>query len=260
MNFNTVHDWILKTVKDGPQPFLLGLNGPQGSGKSTLATQLCGSLAKAGIRALSVSIDDFYLSRNRQVSLAQSFSDNPFLQQRGYPGTHDVELGLATLLALKQMNSKSSSTVIPRYDKSAFNGKGDRLPESQWPHFAGILDLVILEGWMLGFSPVQESQLPNGDFKVVNEFLRRYHVWHDMLDGFIQLKPDDYRHVLQWRVEAEERMKAEGKSGMSLDEVRRYTELFIPAYATYLPRLEEHPPVNKNLLVVPIGRGRLPLN
>jgi D-glycerate 3-kinase len=41
-----------------------------------------------------------------------------------------------------------------RYDKSAFQGKGDRADESTWPSVEGPLDLVLFEGWMLGFKPV----------------------------------------------------------------------------------------------------------
>ena len=47
---------------------------------------------------------------------------------------------------------------VPRYDKSLFGGAGDRAPASQWPRVSGPLDLVILEGWMLGYEPEKQKQ------------------------------------------------------------------------------------------------------
>ena len=44
---------------------------------------------------------------------------------------------------------------MPTYDKSAFEGKGDRGENRvvQPP-----IDLVLFEGWMLGYQPVDESK------------------------------------------------------------------------------------------------------
>ena len=50
---------------------------------------------------------------------------------------------LQRLRTLKQ----GESMRVPRYDKSAHGGRGDRLPESQWPTVTGPIDLVIIEGW-----------------------------------------------------------------------------------------------------------------
>ncbi len=256
MNQSFISKWVQDILKGHDGLFLLGINGPQGAGKSTLSKNLCALLAEAGIKATAISIDDFYLTRAEQVRLAEMHPGNPYLQQRGYPGTHDIALGLKTLKALKNLGT--GSVTVPRYDKSAHQGRGDRANAAEWTRILGPLHLIILEGWMLGFTPVPEKSLPNQDFKVINQFLGEYQLWHQLLDGFIQLKPDDYRHVLQWRVEAEEKMKATGKPGMSTEEISRYIELFLPAYATYLPQLSETPP-SKHRLVVPITRERLPL-
>jgi D-glycerate 3-kinase len=64
------------------------------------------AISKDGCRMVSISIDDFYLSRAEQIALAKRYSDNPFLQQRGYPGTHDVGLGVSVLTALKTTESR----------------------------------------------------------------------------------------------------------------------------------------------------------
>jgi len=52
------------------------------------------------------------------------------------------------------MMVKDSDIHIPRYDKSAYGGKGDRAQQKDWMKMDGPLDLVIVEGWMLGFQPI----------------------------------------------------------------------------------------------------------
>jgi D-glycerate 3-kinase len=247
-----IYPWI-KTLLKGERPFILGINGPQGSGKTTLSNKICERLKADKVSAITISIDDFYISRMDQIRFAAQFQDNPYLQLRGYPGTHDVPLGTQTLKSLKA----KAPTKIPRYDKSAHQGKGDRLPEPQWPKIEAPVDMVIVEGWMLGFTPVPGKAIPNPHFKAVNKFLAHYQAWHDLLGGFLQLEADDYRHVLEWRVEAEEKMKAAGKPGMTKEQVQAYIELFLPAYATYLPTLKSPP--GKHHLKIPVAKGRLTL-
>ena len=71
------------------------------------------------------------------------------LQYRGNAATHDMALGSDTLSSL---TSSSASTVpVPRYDKSKFEGRGDRADASTWPAVELPLDIVLFEGWMLGF-------------------------------------------------------------------------------------------------------------
>ncbi|HEY8280505.1 MAG TPA: hypothetical protein VIH99_12825, partial [Bdellovibrionota bacterium] len=235
---------------------LLGLNAPQGAGKTTISRALCERLERAGKRALAVSIDDFYYTRQDQLALATRFPGNPYLQQRGYPGTHDLALGERTLKSLK--SAAAGEVSVPRYDKSAHRGQGDRLPESAWPKVALPLDFVIVEGWMLGFSPAPEGVLPNESFRKINSFLNGYTAWHRELDGFLQLVPADPRYVLDWRAEAERKMREEGKGGMSDEEVRAYAGKFLPAYETYLPVLTANPPARNNILRIQIGKNRLP--
>ena len=215
------------------------------------------AFAKKGKRCITISIDDFYLTRGEQVKLAAEHADNPLLQQRGYPGTHDIELGARVLRSIKNGNM---SVSIPRYDKSLHGGKGDRLPESEWTHVDGSVDLVFVEGWMLGFSPVEKKQLPNGHFEEINNALKNYVAWHRQLDGFLQLAPEDPHYVVGWRIEAEQRMRAQGRPGMSDPEIRAYVEKFLPAYETYLPQLEKNPPVIRSRRRIVIGKDRLPVN
>jgi D-glycerate 3-kinase len=244
-----VLEWILERKSEIPgRPMVVGVNGPQGSGKSTLTSSLVHILTERGIKAVTLSIDDFYLTRKEQVELAEKNPMNSLLSQRGYPGTHDIQLGLNKLVELK--NLKDSKTVqLPVYDKSCFHGQGDRKAEQDWGLIQGPLDIVFLEGWMLGFTPLRDAELEQmpqlksdpillENFKQVNHLLLNYGAWDRLLDVFLQLVPEKVEYVVDWRVEAEERMKAQKKSGMSLSEIRNYIQKFILAYEVYLPSLK----------------------
>ena len=88
----------------------------------------------------------------------QENPDNFLLGVRGNALTHDLRLGQETLAALKTLGRGSNEEVkVPRYDKSANEGKGDRAGEDQWPIIKAPVDVVLFEGWMLGFSPVSEN-------------------------------------------------------------------------------------------------------
>lgn len=90
---------------------------------------------------------------------AQANPGNRLLQVRGNAGTHDVALGSQTLRALAAAGSspgaggasapgKDSQTepgeavAVPRYNKSANAGCGDRAAPDAWPRVEGPLDLV----------------------------------------------------------------------------------------------------------------------
>lgn len=44
-----------------------------------------------------------------------------------------------------------------RYDKSQHEGRGDRAAESKWQMVKGPVDVVLFEGWMLGFRPLSDA-------------------------------------------------------------------------------------------------------
>jgi pantothenate kinase-related protein Tda10 len=103
--------------------FCQGILGSQGSGKSTLTEGLVSILAQLGLRAVALSLDDFYLTYAERQSIADLE-----LIHRGPPGTHDVELALQTLANIK---GRKRFTWIPRFDKSAYEGQGERWA---WPN------------------------------------------------------------------------------------------------------------------------------
>ena len=126
---------------------------PQGGGKTTISGCLETALVVLGIKTGVVSYDDFYLTYEDQCRVAKQNPENRFLQGRGTAGTHDMELGAKTI----DMMVSGIDILIPRYDKSAYGGKGDRAKKENWAKMEGPLDLVIVEGWMLGFQPVDPS-------------------------------------------------------------------------------------------------------
>lgn len=77
------------------------------------------------------------LDSGEPLSWAAVLGANPFLQQRGYAGTHDVGLGVIVLTALKTLRAGSCQR-LPVYDRSAFEGLGDRLSRSDWRRWTGL--------------------------------------------------------------------------------------------------------------------------
>jgi len=223
----------------GRRPLAVGLSAPQGAGKTTLARRLLARLGERGVRAASVSIDDFYLRREEQLRLAAAHPGNRYLEHRGAPGTHDVELGRATLAALRALGPGAPAGAevrVPVYDKSLHAGRGDRLAPSRWARVQGPLELVLVEGWMLGFQPVaaeRDELAAQPALREVNERLRAYEAWHAQLDAMIFLRADELEDIVRWRIEAEEAAARAGKSALTREQIDDYIRRFLPLYALY---------------------------
>lgn len=116
--------------------------------------------SKHGLPTVVLSIDDLYLPHDEQEALAQAHPNNPLVQHRGQPSTHDIELGKNLFRAL---SSREYNVKVPSYDKSAFDGAGDRKPESEWPTVNAEGDtpseIVIAEGWCVGFRALNDLHL-----------------------------------------------------------------------------------------------------
>lgn len=136
-----------------------------------------------------------------------------------------MALGASVLSALRD----GRDVALPRYDKSAHGGRGDRSPDVTWVR--GRVDLVLFEGWMLGFKPV--ASVNDAALAVPNELLRTYDAWDSLLDVFVSLRMQSVEQVVRWRVEAEQAMRASGKPGLSDTEVEDYVRRFLPAYETW---------------------------
>ncbi|CAG9464828.1 unnamed protein product [Pedinophyceae sp. YPF-701] len=247
------------------RPLVIGISAPQGCGKSTLVEQLELLLASAGVKAASVSVDDFYLTRAEQVAVSEADPSNPLLQVRGNAGTHDLDLGRRTLEALRTCTSPDKSVKIPRYDKSAHGGKGDRFPEDAWPTIAGPVDVVLFEGWMAGFAPVgdEAAAAVHPGLVAIDRQLRKYGSnWDALVDAWIVVQVDDPEWVFKWRLEAEQRMVAAGRPGMDEAGVRDFVAKYMPAYRAYLPGLYRDGPVGAQpgrVLMVALDSERGPV-
>jgi len=114
---------ITARLADRPDFMVIGLTGSQGSGKTTLACAAVAELARLGVPAVQLSLDDLYLTRAERAALARDV--HPLLQTRGVPGTHDVALGHGVLDALM----RGAAVRLPCFDKA----RDDRAPESEWP-------------------------------------------------------------------------------------------------------------------------------
>lgn len=232
---------------------VVGLSAPQGAGKSTLAARCVPWFAEAGLTAVAVSIDDFYLDRAGQIALAAAHAGNPYLQQRGYPGTHDVALGARVLRQLRALGA-GQTAAIPRYDKTAFGGLGDRAPADGWQTVRGPIDVVLVEGWMLGFAPVAAGAMADPALREANARLRGYRRWHRLIDALLVWQMAEPHYVVDWRVQAEAARVAQTGRGLTPEQARAYVDLFLPAYRLWAAA----PPPSGQWARTVLGPDRLP--
>jgi D-glycerate 3-kinase len=71
----------------------------------------------------------------------------------------------------------------------------------------------------------------------INELLRPYADWHALVDSWVVLMVDDTNVVFEWRAQAERKMRAAGRGGMSDAQVADFVGRYQPAYGAYLPGL-----------------------
>ncbi|OZH54088.1 glycerate kinase [Hydrocoleum sp. CS-953] len=223
---------LVNKRKNLGRPLVQGILGGQGTGKTTLAKILILILDKLGYKTISISIDDIYKTYAERQLLEKEDSR---LIWRGPPGTHDVSLGIETLEKLRQSENQNYDNLIPipRFNKSLFNGAGDRIE----PEMVSKVDIVLFEGWFVGVRPIPEENfdfapppiITEADQKFardMNEKLIEYLPLWEKLDSLIVLYPTDYRFSKQWRKQAEQQMIASGKSGMSDDEIEKFVDYF----------------------------------
>lgn len=211
------------------RPLIQGILGGQGMGKTTLAAILTAILDHLGYRTCSLSIDDLYKTYSDRLILQQQ---DPRLIWRGPPGTHDIDLGLAVLEQLRQPNL-TAPILLPRFDKSACNGAGDRTTPTEVTN----IDIVLFEGWFVGVRPIEPSAFENApppiitaadrDFaRDMNAKLYDYLPLWAYLDRLLVLYPTDYRYSIVWRQQAERKALAAGKAGMTDAQIEEFVKYF----------------------------------
>ncbi|OJJ55706.1 hypothetical protein ASPSYDRAFT_48919 [Aspergillus sydowii CBS 593.65] len=247
-------------------PFFLGLNGVQGAGKTVLVSTLQSTLRSPpySLPVVTLSLDDLYLTHDDQVQLAKNNQTNPLLQHRGQPGTHDLPLAESVFASLRS----GRPTAIPQYDKSAFSGQGDRVPQAQWESVnepgQEQIKVLIFEGWSVGFRAWNEDVLrakwetavrmkddKGSDYKgrlghvkfenvkTVNDLLRKYDGLTNQLDALIHIDAKDNYYVYEWRQEQERTLRATKGIGMTEEQVNNFVDGYYPSYELYSETLRE---------------------
>lgn len=206
------------------------------------------------MRAVAVSIDDFYLTRDEQRALAERNAENPYLAVRGYPGTHDVSLGSETLARLTARTGED--VTIPRYDKTAFEGLGDRAAAGDFTVVRGPLDVVVLEGWMLGFTPVLAAPHDDPHLATVDRALAAYDRWWRYLDAMVVEVAPDLDRIVSWRMDAEAARRRAGLGALDDDAARAYVTRFLPAYRAYVPPLVARARASARAMIVSLDAER----
>lgn len=237
---------IAATRQRWQRPVIQGILGGQGTGKTTLAAILTLILEHLGYPTASLSLDDLYKTYAERRQLQQQ---DPRLIWRGPPGTHDIDLGLFVLRQLRQ-SQPHTMIALPRFDKSAHAGAGDRTT----PGLVQGIEILLFEGWFVGLRPLEPQAFVQPPHPIVtatdrdfardmNGRLQEYLPLWDLLDGLIVLKPAVYQWSQQWRKQAEQAMKATGKPGMSDRDLDRFVEYFWKALhpELFLPPLIQQP-------------------
>lgn len=244
-------------------PLMIGISAPQGCGKTTVVESLEHLFEECGCRAAGVSMDDFYLTAADQAATAEKYKGNFLLELRGNAGSHDLSLAEATLKSLKGLTASGDTVKLPRYDKSAGGGRGDRMGVDKWPVAEGPLDICLFEGWMLGFEPIpsETARAVDPNLEVVNTKLADYKALDDLVDAWIIIQVDDVSWVYKWRLQAEVRMRESGRLGMTDEQVEDFVSRYMPAYKAYLPGLYANGPSSakpERTLGLPIDESRSP--
>jgi D-glycerate 3-kinase len=193
--------------------YVVGLCGPQGSGKTTAAGLLRGLLARGGLEAIVLSLDDLYLPLEDRQRL--SVEVHPLLKTRGVPGTHDPALGLSLIENL----ARPGETILPCFDKAI----DDRAAPDRWRRVEGPVDVILFEGWCVGARPqaaralepplnaLERDQDPRGVWRrFVNTALATaYRPLFDRIDMLALVAAPSFDVVLDWRREQEHALRAE---------------------------------------------------
>jgi uridine kinase len=181
------------------QPRVFAISGPVGAGKSTIAGAVSRSLAGVGLRAVALSLDDFYLSRAER--------DRRGIAWRAAPGSHDLDLMVQTLAAI---HDRSEPLLLPRFDQSLDDRVADeRLDETP--------DVVLFDGWIIGY---------DGD---------GYHRILPYLDWHLHLEvPKDVAR--RRRFDRETKLRELTGRAFSPDEMQRFwDEVLGPGIDTWVP-------------------------
>ncbi len=207
--------FIERTQEAHDETLCVGLSAAQGCGKTTACFFIEQLLADvAGLCVVTLSLDDFYLTRHERQQLAESV--HPLMATRGVPGTHDVPLLRRCIDRLRHLEP-AELCEWPRFDKS----QDDRVARSDWASIEGPQDVILLEGWCVGamaqdlsqleqaLNELEQQQDPDGSWRhyVNNQLGGPYRsLWRE-LDCLIFLQAPSMSQVVQWRKHQERKLR-----------------------------------------------------
>ena len=167
-----------KLAKRPDEAYIVGFYGGIGIGKTTrtqiLTLVLTELLKERGERVVVFSIDDLYKTKaERELLKTKGYT------RRGPPGTHDVQLGVRVLHALRK-TTDSSVVELPVFQKET----DDRRPEPRI--ILGKVGIVIFEGWIVGTNTnVDPKEVQPGFKREVAQALKEYEALNAELDDLI---------------------------------------------------------------------------
>ena len=215
---------------------------------------------------MTVSLDDFYLSKQHRKQLAENI--HPLLKTRGVPGTHDTRLAEQTFNAL----GNGSKVALPRFNKAV----DDPFPMESWPVISAPVDIVLMEGWCWGVDAQNERQLatpvnsleaeedPNGTWRgfVNNKIASEYESLYDFMQYWVMLKGPSFEHVYNWRCEQEHKLAmktAQTGAGIMTDEqilrfIQHYQRLTEHAFTTLPEKCNQVLELDENRVIKEVIR------
>ena len=225
------------------------ISGSQGIGKSTLLKILEKNIQLFfNKKVITLSLDNYYLSKLKRKELAKKI--HPLLITRGVPGTHNIK---ELIKAIKNFDNSYYPYCLPIFDKL----KDDVSKKNIKINFKA--DILILEGWCCGSTPIKKKYLhrninkleKNFDEKKIwrnyyNEMLKDdYYRLFSLFDKIIYLKTPSFKYVLNWRIKQEKMMKKNNNKIMTKNEMQK----FILHYEKLTKWMMKTLPNNANLVV-----------
>ncbi len=245
--FIPVINELAEQVKQVNKPIVIGVNGCQGSGKSTISKLMVNSLEKTHqIKAIAISIDDFYYTKSERKQLSNSI--HPLLITRGVPGSHDLNLAIATITSLQQHKPQC---LIPTFNKAT----DDRNPQSEWVKAASQVDIIIIEGWCVGseseknktqlstpINTLESEEDTTGAWRTyINRQLQtEYPKLFSLIDYWVMLKAPSFDCVYEWRLEQENKLRDKLTAIPNADLSGVMDEVAIRRFIQHYQRITEH--------------------
>ncbi|TQV72808.1 hypothetical protein FLL45_15170 [Aliikangiella marina] len=254
-------------AKADKKPLIVGINAPQGAGKSTLCQLLRRVLTQAfELQVVAVSIDDFYLSRQSRLRLAETI--HPLFKTRGVPGTHDISLAMNFFHRLVD-NDNNQSIRVPCFDKATDNPA----PEEKWEIHVGKIDIVLFEGWCVGANSINESDLivpfnqleadldPDSTWRLYwnNRLANDYRQLFQVIDFLVYFNPPSWPQVKLWRAEQEANLRRRSSNNLKNPQIMNQQQLehFMMHFERLTIACNEQMRVNADLIYY-LDENRIP--